>query len=428
MRAGVARVADDRLSERGGGSSNRLSVRARVRYRLTPWWAKVIAIFVLSRVVTTAILLQFASFQPKNPWTAAHPNYFDFSAIWDGHWYYIIAAVGYPSELPITLEGNVGESAWAFMPGYPALVRGIMIITGLGFPVVSVTVSVAFALGTALVFYRLMARVLPASTALFAVVLFCVAPLSPILQVSYAESMHTFLLALALLLLLQRRYWVMFPVIAVMSLTRPSGLAFALALGLHVVYRWWMSRPARAVREEFSPRDRVAAVSVTLFSGFMGIAWLLIAWAFTGSPSAYTDTELAWRAPYVGYGELRPFTPWIQATEFWAPWFGMTQPILIALLAILVVAVFVALFTPAARKLGPDLRFWIASYVLYLLAVFYPQSSTFRLLVPLFPALGIIAQPRSSVYRIAIVAVCIAGQVLWTYVAWWVNGRDWTPP
>ena len=409
-------------------ADNRLSTRARVRYRLTPWWVKVVGIFLLSRVVTTTILLQFAAFQPKNPWTGAHPNYFDFSAIWDGHWYYIIAAVGYPSELPMTIQGHVGESAWAFMPAYPALVRGVMIITGLEFPMVAVFVSVAFALGTALVFYRLMARVLPSSTALFAVVLFCVAPLSPILQVSYAESMHTFLLALALLLLLQRRYWVMLPVIAVMSLTRPSGLAFALTLGLHVVYRWWMSRPTRPVPHEFPLPERVASVVATLFSGFMGIAWLLIAWVFTGSSSAYTDTELAWRAPYVGYGQLWPFTPWIQATQFWAPWFGMTQPILIALLAILVVAFFVALFTPAARKLGPDLRFWIASYVLYLLAVFYPQSSTFRLLVPLFPALGIVAQPRSPVYRVVIVGVCVAGQVAWTFLAWWVNGRDWTPP
>ena len=55
-------------------------------------------------------------------------------------------------------------------------------------------VSTVFALGAALLFYLLMARVLPGSAALFAVVLFCIAPLSPILQVAYAESMHLFLL------------------------------------------------------------------------------------------------------------------------------------------------------------------------------------------------------------------------------------------
>ena len=81
-----------------------------VRYRLTPWWARVLLVFVVSRVVTTAILLWFASRQPANAWTGAHPGYLDFAKLWDGHWYFIIAAAGYPSELPVTADGHVGES------------------------------------------------------------------------------------------------------------------------------------------------------------------------------------------------------------------------------------------------------------------------------------------------------------------------------
>jgi Gpi18-like mannosyltransferase len=272
---------------------------------------------------------------------------------------------------------------------------------------------------------------LPGSTALFAVVLFCFAPLSPILQVSYAESMHTFLVALALYLLMTRKYLVMLPVVAVMSLTRPSGLAFALAMAMHVAWRWWRSRRAAASEtgaEEFPVRERVASIGLTLFSAFMGIAWILVAAALTGSPTAYTDTELAWRSAYIGYQDLLPFTPWLQAAGFWAPWFGMPVPVLIALLAVVVAGFFALLFTPVARRLGPDLRFWIAGYALYLLAVFFPQSSTFRLLVPEFPLLGVLAQPRSKLYRVGIVLLCIAGQVLWIKVAWAVDGYDWTPP
>ena len=395
-----------------------------VRYRLTPWWARVIVIFVASRVVTTTILLIFASLQRLNPWTGASPNYGNFATIWDGHWYYIIALAGYPVNLPVTPEGQVGESAWAFMPAYPSVVRFLMTVTGVGFQTMSVAVSVAFALGAALVFYRLMNMVLPSGTALFAVVLFCFAPLSPIFQVAYAESMHAFFLVVAQLLLLERRYWLLFPVVAVMSLTRPSGLAFALALAMHVAHRWWMQRRG----EPFPIRERVASVAVALFSALMGVAWLLIAAAVTGSPSAYTDTELAWRAPYVGYGPIIPFTPWVQAADFWAPQFRMPVPMLLVLLGLGTVGFFGALFTPAARRLGVDMRFWLASYALYLLAVFYPQSSTFRLLVPLFPALGILAQPRARWYRIGIVLLFIVAQVVWVYVAWWVDGRDWTPP
>ncbi len=401
----------------------RLSVALKVRYRLTAWWVKVVVIFVASRVVTTTLLLAFAGVQPANAWTGASPDYFSFAKIWDGHWYYIVALVGYPSELPITADGQVGESAWAFMPAYPGLVRLVMAVTTLDFGVAAVIVSVGFALGAALMFYRLMNLVLPSSTALFSVVLFCFAPLSPILQVAYAESMHAFFLTLALYLLLQRRYWLLLPVIAVMALTRPSGLAFALALLMHVVYRWWVRR-----RDPFPVAERVASVVAGLFSAFMGIAWLLIAWAVTGSSSAYTDTELAWRAPYVGYGELVPFTPWFQAAEFWASFIGMPVALAIALLLLLVLAFAALLFTPAARRLGPDLRFWLASYGLYLLAVFFPQSSTFRLLLPLFPALGVLAQPRSPWYRIGLVVLFIALQWGWLYIAWWVNGYDWSPP
>lgn len=388
------------------------------RLRGAPWWAKVIVVFVLSRVVTTAILLVFAALQADNAWTLAGPDYFSFASIWDGHWYYIISVVGYPSELPLTEAGQVAENAWAFLPGFPSFVAGLGWLTGLPFRIVAVFVSTGFALGTALMLYRLLVRVLPADAALFSVVLFCVAPLSPILQVAYAESMHLFFLAVVLLLLLQRRYWLMLPAIAVMSLTRPSGLAFALALGMHVLHRW-LTRG----RDPFPVRERVASVIAGLFSAAMGFAWPAVAWAVTGSLTAYTDTELAWRSAYVGYGEFLPFAGWIQGANWWVP-----APFGLILLALAVTVFIVALFSPPMRRLGVDLRFWVASYGLYLLAVFFPQSSTFRLLVPFFPMLGAFAQPRSRIYRVALVVLLIAGQVGWIYIAWWVDGYDWTPP
>jgi hypothetical protein len=384
----------------------------------TAWWAKVLVVFVVSRLVTSAILLWFASRQEVNAWTGAHPGYLDFAKIWDGHWYFIVALAGYPSELPVTDDGHVGESAWAFMPAYPFLVRGLMFLSGLDFRVVAVFVSVAFALATALMFYKLMNLVLPQGTALFSVVLYCFAPLSPILQVAYAESMQAFFLTLALYLLLKRDYWKLLPVVVVMSLTRPSGLAFALALGLHVLYRW-----VRRDREAFGRREIVASVTAGLVSVASGFAWLFVAAASTGSLTAYTDTELAWRSAYIGYQELVPLTPWILGAEFWLPGgFG------VVLLAVAVLCFAAFMFTPAVRRLGPDIRFWVASYVLYLLAVFFPQSSTFRLLLPVFPLWGALAQPRSWVYRLALVGLCIAGQFGWIHIAWWVDGYDWTPP
>jgi hypothetical protein len=391
------------------------------RYQLTPWWLRVLIVFVLSRIVTTSILLYYASIQLKNPWTGAAPDYLDFATIWDGHWYYIISVVGYPSVLPLTADGHIGESAWAFMPAYPSLVRVFTLATGLDFAPVAVAISVAFALGTALLFYKLMLRFVDSSTALFSVVLFCFAPLSPILQVAYAESMQTFFLALALYLLVTRHYWLLLPVVGVMALTRPSGLAFALALALHVGWRLW-----HRATEEFPLRERMAAITATLFSGAMGLAWLLIAWAVTGSATAYTDTELAWRAGYIGYTELVPFASWIHGAQFWLR-FPLGWAIVMAGVAF-ILGFTALLFTRYGKRLGPDLRFWLVSYLAYLLAVFFPQSSTFRLLVPLFPALGIIAQPKHPAFRIALVLFFIAAQVIWVQLTWFVDGSDWTPP
>jgi hypothetical protein len=230
--------------------------------------------------------------------------------------------------------------------------------------------------------------------------------------------MYLFFLTLALYLLLQRRYVLLFPVITVMALTRPSGLAFALALALHVGHRWFIRR-----RDPFPPGERALSASVAVFSAVMGLAWPLVAWLVTGSMGAYTDTELAWRAPYIGYTELVPFSAWFQGGVWW-----LGMPLGIVAVVALILAFALIMLSPAVRRLHIDLRFWVLSYALYLLAVFFPQSSTFRLLMPMFPLLGAVAQPRSPVYRVIVVLLAIAGQWGWLLICWRVDGADWTPP
>ncbi|MFF9563017.1 hypothetical protein ACF1AJ_06705 [Leifsonia sp. NPDC014704] len=391
----------------------------------TLWWVRVLLIYLGARAVSTVILLSFAAAEGANAWTSASPDYFSFANLWDGRWYEIVAGSGYPAGLPTTDGVHVAENAWAFLPGYPGLVDAVMFLTRLPWPMAAVLVSFAAGAGAALVFHQLMRRVgLSASTSLFAVVLFCVAPVSPLFQVAYAESLYILLLTTALLLLVERRYAWLFPVVLAMAFTRPSGLAFALALALHVGYRWMRRRD-----DPFPVRERVLSVSLAVFSGLAGLAWPAIAAIGTGSLTAYTDTELAWRSAYIGYTHLVPFTPWFQGADWWASamlgipgWVGM------AALVVIVALFGILLFSPAVRRLGVDLRFWVAAYSLYLLAVFFPQSSTFRLLMPLFPLLGAIALPRSRVYRVAIVALFIVLQVGWVAVCWFINGYDWSPP
>jgi hypothetical protein len=383
-------------------------------------------VFGAARAVTTGILLVVAAGQDANAWTGPSPGYADFASMWDGRWYNIVALSGYPSVLPRTEDGHIGENAWAFMPVYPTVVRTLMVLTGMQWAPAAVFVSLACGFASAVVIARLFRLVLPAGTAMFAVVCYSVSPLSPIMQVAYAESMHLLLLAVALYLVLRRRYWLVLPVVAVASFTRPSGLAFALFLLLHVLHRLWTRR-----RDPFPLREAIAASVTAVASGVLGLGWLLIAWAVTGSLTAYTDTELAWRSAYIGYSDLVPFAGWFQGLDWWAVyglglpagfWWGASG------VALLVAAAVALLLSPQAKRLGVDLRLWVASYLTYLFAVFFPQSSTFRLLVPIFPLAGVIAQPRSVVYRIAIVVLSIAGQVGWILIAWRVDGYDWTPP
>ncbi len=399
----------------------------RVHWLQRAWWGKVIAIFLASRLVTTVIFAIFAANQPESYRTTASPDYFTFASLWDGQWYWLISLQGYPATLPLTDTGQVAENAWAFLPGYPALMSVLTLGNTLPFPVIAPIVSTAFALGAALLFYLLMARVLPGSAAMFAVVLFCTAPLSPILQVAYAESMHLFLLFGALLLVITRRYLLLIPVAAVMALTRPSGLAFALLLLLHLIHRI-----ATRARDPLDARSFASIVAVGLTTALAGVAWPLVAWAVTGSVTAYTDTELVWRRSYIGDQELFPFTPWFQGAEWWLARAGLPEGVAWGLgaagVVVLVAGFGLFLFSPWARRLGVDLRLWMLSYALYLLAVFFPQSSTFRLLVPLAPGLGALAIPTSRVYRVSLVVLGIAGQIGWLYLAWWVDGLDWTPP
>jgi len=386
---------------------------------------QVLAIFVVSRIVTTAMMLFFAAHQAANSWTGAQPDYLAFSQLWDSHWFYIVAVSGYPDQLPITDTGHIGENAWAFLPVYPWLVRGLSIVSWIPYDAMAVIVSVLSALGTALLAHRLFREAGFAPVpALGAVALFCANPVSAILQVGYAESLMLLLLTVSLLLLQRRRYWATVPFVVLMSFTRPSGLAFALAIGLHVVLRWvqaWRGRNAFPIREQ------VAAIGAAVVATIAGFAWVVIAGVATGSLSAYTDTELAWRSSYIGDQPLLPFAGWFAAASWWAKWVHLPGWLGIVVLVLGLVALVVVAVSPLARRLGPTIRIWGAAWFVYLLAVFFPQSSTLRLLLPAYPALGVFALSRRWVFVVAML-LCLVGQWWWIDQQWAVAGYDWTPP
>lgn len=396
------------------------------RWRALPWWARVTVVFILGRVLDTLLLLWQAAIEGPNPWTSAHPRYLDFANIWDGRWYQIVAEVGYPNRLSLDGTGHLAQNQWAFLPVYPYVVKGVMALTRMSWESAAVLVTVLCAWGATLVFYKLMRTKLRPSTAMYATVLFSVAPVAALFQVAYAEAMFTLLLASILYLWVKRRFWLMLPFIVVAAFTRPGTVALALALGLWIVWRLW-----RAWRggDGFRLTELVASVIATLVALVSGLAWPMVAGHVTGVRNAYVLTELSWRAPYTGWAPLVPFEPWVDGAKWWFTlWLHLPAWVGYVALGVLVALCALFLLVPAARRLGVEMRLWMLSYGIYLLAVFFPQSSTFRILLPMFPALGVVAAPRSTWYRVTMVVVFTAAQLGWLMLAWTIGDYDWSPP
>lgn len=373
-----------------------------------PRWLALVGIIVLSRLVSTAIMLWFAHSQAENPWTSAQPDLFEFSRIWDSHWYRIIAETGYPSELPVGDEGRIGENAWAFLPVFPVVIRALMTLTSLPFSVVSVVAStVAFALFV-FIADRFFRRIVGDSAALAAVAVIAFGVVAPIFQVGYAESLGMFFLGLILVGLSERRWWLVALAVPLAALTRPVGVPLTLALVILTLVGWR------------SGRDRVPLVWLTVLAGISALAWPGVAWFVTGRPTAYLETELAWRRPYVGEKAHGWGSGWWDSAVWW---FHDAAPWVVGVLALVVIVVAVL---PGTRRLGPVALSWSGAYLFYLVMVLFPQSSIFRLLVPMFPLAGVIARNRFGTF-IAI-AAGIVGQFFWVKWCWSVEGSDWTPP
>ncbi|WP_175985878.1 hypothetical protein [Microbacterium tenebrionis] len=378
------------------------------RWARLPTVARISIIYVLARLVTTGLLLLAAERSDAASRFGENAGIGSFIVGWDAQWYWLIAWEGYPQTLPLTETGQVAENAWAFMPvyAYTAQIVGAPFGSwGAG----ALLISLVAGFFACVALHRLLRPRIGNSASLWAVAFFAWGPLAALFQVGYAEVLFVLLLLIALDLVGRRRYGWLYVLIPVMAFTRPGILAFALYLGLHGILRW-----VRRRREPLPARDVVHIIALGALATATGFGWQAIAGLVTGDPGAYLATELAWRRNWgVGEAAFVPFDGWIQAAQFWFVQWGMPAAWGIVALVVLVLAAAAALLLPQVRRLGADLRLWGASYLLYLLAVFFPQSSTFRLLMPLTPLAGALAVPRSRTYRCTVLALCIAGQWLW---------------
>jgi hypothetical protein len=370
--------------------------------------ARVLAAYALCRAFSVVLLVIVARYQAPVSWTGPHPDYFSMTVLWDGFWYGQIAQFGYPPSLPVdAVTGAVQENAWAFYPTFPLLSRGLMRLTGLGFPVVGSTLALLLGFAAAVLMGLLLRDRVGPKVALAAVAVFAACPVSPSLQIAYTESLAILLLC-GFLWAIGRERWLLTAGLAVLvGLSRAMAIPLGIVALVAVFLRW-----RRRVDDPISSREAWSALAALSGCGAAGLIWPLIVSIGVGSPLAYTQTMGAWS---VG-GSVQLLRPWLSYISWESPW--NTVQVAGGLAAIIAMTL-----GPWASRLGTELRTWVLAYTAYLILVDAPSTSLFRHLLPLFPLIVVAIgggwrdrPARWMAWRTGFLVVLgLAGQVWWVW-------------
>ncbi len=216
-------------------------------------------------------------------------RFFPFDALW----YERIAAHGYvwdPSQPELKQD-------IAFFPLWPLMARLVLACVGSPYAARCVMVGLAacFACFSILAFHRLALRLLPAPTARLATLLFALYPGASFLLLSYPTGLMNLLCILALLALMDGRFW---------EAAACSGLVTAIGpLGLGTALTVWACAAARASGNAEATVRR-APWRAILWLGGIGLlsvaglaAFLLWQYAMFGDAFAFIKAQGAWAAP-----------------------------------------------------------------------------------------------------------------------------------
>ncbi|WP_232531675.1 hypothetical protein [Microbacterium halophytorum] len=391
-----------------------------------PAWAQVGAIYAVGRFVTAALVVQAARAAPAGAQLGEVTPLRDIALAWDAQWYWLIAEQGYPDELPLDPEGAVAQNPWAFMPVFPFLAKSVGVPFG-SWGAGAAIVSLAAGYAACLLLLSLIRMHQGRRQAMWAVTFFSFGPLAALFHIGYAETLFLAELFAALLCVLRRRWAWLYLLVPLMAFTRPGLQAFALMLAIYGIRRWLRRR-----EDPLPSREILHIVTIGLIAAALGFAWQAVAGAVTGRAGAYLDTELAWRRSWVGTEHFVPVQGWFEAADVWFAVWGLPPGLAPLSVVALVVAAAGLFLLPAVRRVAPELRIWGASHLVYLLLVFFPQSSVFRLLAPLAPvAAGAAAVPARRGrrwIRCGLLTACVAGQWAWIWFMWGNGQEFWQVP
>ncbi|MEV0176814.1 hypothetical protein AB0I00_37590 [Streptomyces sp. NPDC050803] len=175
------------------------------------------------------LLHSAGDYREKHPRFGGGEHPWDVLATWDGWWYQQVAAHGYHPELVpvpgatglITLEGNSA----AFFPLYPAAMRLVSELTGLGLYGAGLLVSVVASFAAALGIFAVTARLGGTRAGLAAAGLWAVWPGSGVEWAVYSDSLYVALAAWACHAVMTRRWLTAGLLTCAAGLNRPTAVA-----------------------------------------------------------------------------------------------------------------------------------------------------------------------------------------------------------
>ncbi|MFN3948682.1 hypothetical protein [Microbacterium sp.] len=375
-------------------------------------FTRVLILWAIARVVNFGLLWGFYSIAKAARWGFGPDSerlgtFFDYLTGWDADRYGQIAAEGYPMSLPMNVSGDILPNNWAFLPVFPTMVRVLSGATGLGWQPIAILLSLGASLGATWLLFVLLRTVTKPQPAWWAVVFFSFAPMSFLFVIGYSEGLFMLLMFAGMLLAIKRRYLWILPIGLITAYTRPGVLALGLALGIVFLVRFFRRRV-----DPFPVREWASLMASGLTIAVAGLSWNHIAQYVTGTHNAYIRTELGWWLDYVGNDEFTPFTPWFRQAGTHLGIVG------IVLVVALVVAFLALMWSRPVRKLGLMVVTYGFSYGVYIFAVFLPQQSTFRLLMPMAPLMGDERWSSTPRRRVAILAGCLVLQVAAILLLW----------
>lgn len=321
----------------------------------------------------------------------------------DGGWYLAIAERGYPEAVPAGVGGQA-QSALAFFPGYPLLIKAGSSLTGLAPALVGIAVSLLAGAAASVVLWLLAERVADARAARRAVMLFCFFPPAFVFSMVYSEALFFLLVGACLLALVAERWPVAGVAAALAGLVRPTGLVLALCC-------LWAALAAVRRRRSWRPlvAPLLAPAGTLAFFGYLRL--------HTGDWLAYVHaTKRGWGQGFdFGVSTLRSLQLVVAERQL---------GLYVVMLAVTAACVVVALYLLGRWPLPAPILIYIAGAAgIALLSS--NLTSLPRYLLAAFPVLVPVARQLSDDAYPMVVA---ASATLMATLLWTTSLVDWLAP